>query len=182
MEMESLKPKGEVTQAENTSLILGKRKREMEEMQKRTWSLTGRTGNPPLGSDNSGSPQRASQSINPVSMPSLVPDFGTPVTSTSPDMPNVNQFSPSFNHLPQQQQQPQQQQGAPVDLAASGWNGSSSSVPYITSSENGLGTFDLSMFPTKWIPEASQAVTSEWDNTWDDSPWSQNYMGGMGMF
>lgn len=169
MEMESLKPRAGEIPDENNSLILGKRKREMEENQKRTWTMAGRMDSPGIGSGARGSPVAKQQQQHPAhSFPSPVPDLGTIITS--PPIPN--QFAPAYSHMPQQ--------NTSVSMGTSDWDGSSS-VPY-TSTETGPPAFDPSLFSTKWMPDASQATNSEWDSTWDESPWSQNYMNGLGMF
>lgn len=174
MEMESLKPRaGEITD-ENSSLTLGKRKREMEENQNRSWPLTSRMDTPIVGSGTRGSPakqqhqQRASHPF-PVTLSSPIPDLGTMMTS-SPNIPN--RFTSGYQQTPQH--------NPAATIGTSNWDGTTA-VPY-TSTEAGLTSFDPSLFSTKWMPDASQAVNAEWDNSWDENAWSQNYMGGMGLF
>jgi hypothetical protein len=32
------------------------------------------------------------------------------------------------------------------------------------------------------MPDASQALNAEWNNSWDENAWSQSFVSGMGMF
>ncbi|KAF9450826.1 hypothetical protein P691DRAFT_809349 [Macrolepiota fuliginosa MF-IS2] len=170
MEMENLKPRSGEDLDENGSLTLGKRKRETEEPQRRPWPMGGRLDSPTVVSGAHGSPikpQHPPQQF-PVSLSSPVPGLGTMMNS--PSMPN--QFASGYPQMPQH--------NPPPNVGTSEWNGNNN-VPY-TSSETAFPSFDPSLFSTRWMPDASQGASGDWDSSWDETAWSQNYIGGMGLF
>lgn len=179
MEMENLKPRaGEILAENNNSLTLGKRKREVEESQKQTpWQPMGGRLNSPVTQASRGSPpKQIQQQTQPqphaagtayaVNLSSPLTDLSSMMTP-SPSLPT--QFTPTFTTLAQ------------GSIVPSVWdeatNGSFSST-----NDVGLSTFDPSLFSTRWMPDASQALNAEWSNSWDENAWSQSYVNGMGLF
>jgi len=173
MEMENLKPRAGEIPDENSSMTLGKRKRDMEE-NKRSWAIANRMENSDVRSEirGSGPPtkQRHPSEPFPVNMSSSVPDFGSMVTN-SPNAPN--QFNPGYSQIPQH--------NPSSNVGTSNWDATAN--PSYTSTEAALPVFDPSLFSTKWMPDASQVIHPEWDGSWEDgASWSENYIDGIGLF
>lgn len=193
MEMENLKPRaGEMPEENNNSLMLGKRKREIEESQKRTWqSMGGRMESPARQGmrvsptqqlsqlpqqqqqQTQPQPQLANRNSYPVNLSSPVQDLGSMLTP-SPSL--SGQFTPSYAQMAQP---PPPLPPPGTSIGPSGWDDTGSGVPFTTAAEAGLGAFDPSLFSTKWMPEASQGVSAEWNNSWDDA-WAQSFVNGLG--
>ncbi len=171
MEMENLKPRAGELPDENNSLALGKRKRDVEENNKRPWAMTNRMDNSSVGPEARGPPTKQQHSSQfPVNMPSSVPNLGSMVTNSSN---GPNQFSPGFSQIPQH--------NPSSNVGTSTWD-ATGNPPY-TSSEAALPVFDPSLFSTKWMPDAPQGYHPEWDGSWDDSAsWPENYIDGIGLF
>ncbi|KXN85631.1 Nitrogen assimilation transcription factor nirA [Leucoagaricus sp. SymC.cos] len=204
MEMENLKPRsgtgaGSVAgiggspilelQGDKDSLTLGKRKRELEDHQKRTpWpGPMGGKINSPVAPGTPVSPTKQSQQQQqrhptsptfPMDLSPAISDLGVLMTP-SPSLPT--QFAPpqNFTQLAQQSQN-----NLTTGMGgASGWGDGSTSVSFASGGETGLTAFDPSLFSAKWMQDASQAWNAEWNNSWDDNAWSQSYVNsGMSMF
>jgi len=179
LDNEHLKPRpGESPEENNNSLMLGKRKREIEGQQKRTWQSQGG----PMGSLAS----RGSAGSTPTyHLPSSSPQ--APTQNSTYVYPNVNSplSDPTAVMTPSPNSTPQFMSGFPqppsiTSVGVSGWED-----PMLVSTTT---TEDLAMFDpllsTKWMSDTSQsqALSAEWNNPWSEDDLRQNCVNGMVLF
>ncbi|KAJ3575464.1 hypothetical protein NP233_g1081 [Leucocoprinus birnbaumii] len=188
MEIENLKPRaGESPDGSNGSLTLGKRKREGEEAQKqRIWQpMVGRMDSSSLQGPRPSQPNQIQQQAQPQPQHAPHPVTSYPVNLSSPVTDLSSLMTPSPNLATPAQFTPtgfaQLSQLPPTAMGSSGWN-EAANVAFGPTNEVGLPAFDPSLYSTKWMPDASQALNAEWNNSWDENAWSQSYVNGMGMF
>ena len=174
MEAEHLKPKPDESLDENSnSLMLGKRKREIEEQQERTWqSIGGRIGSPatrgPGGLPPSHLSAPAQNSMHP-NVNSPLSDLSTVMTPSPNSTPQfMSGFPPSSSS---------------TGIGASGWE-DATGISFTPMTNEELAAFDPLLFQTKWMPDGSQTVNAEWNNhhSWDGNGLSQSYTPGLLLF
>lgn len=190
MENEHMKPRpGEsLDENNNNSLMLGKRKREIEAQQKRTWQSQG--GMIGGGLTTRGGSAGSSPSYLPSSSPQASAQNNTTNTNTYL-YPNVNSplSDPTAVMTPSPNSTPQFMSGFPQPLSitsigVSGWEDPMLISP--TTNED-LAMLDP-LLSAKWMSDtsssssSSQALNAEWNNPWSEDDLRQSCVNGMMLF
>jgi len=178
MEIEHLKPRpGESLDETNNSHMLGKRKREIEAQQKRTWQPQG-------GMIGSLATSRGSAGSPPDYLPSSSLSPPAPAQNSAYVYPNVNSplSDPTGVMTPSPNSTPQFMSGGtrPPSMASIGVSGWEDPMLISTTNED-LAMFDP-LLSAKWVSDTSQALSTEWNNPWSEDDFRQSCLNGMVLF
>jgi len=178
MENEHLKPRpGELPEENNNSLMLGKRKREIEAQQKRTWqsqgglmgglASRGSAGSSPVYHLPSSSPQASTQNSNYI-YPNVNSPLSDPTAVMTPSPNSTPQFMSGFSQPP-----------SITGVGVSGWE----DPMLVSTTDEDLAMFDP-LLSVKWMSDTSQsqALNAEWNNPWSEDDLRQGCVNGMMLF
>ena len=179
MDNEHLKPRpGESPEESNNSLMLGKRKREIEAQQKRTWQSQG-------GLMSSLASRGSARSSPTYHLPSSSPQL--PTQNSTYVYPNVNSplSDPTAVMTPSPNSTPQFMSGfsQPPLITSVGVSGWEDPMLVSTTTNEDLAMFDP-LLSAKWMSDTSQsqALSAEWNNPWSEDDLRQNCVNGMVLF